>query len=111
MDIEKKKIIHIFYYPRLFQVRTCVPCVQVFRIRGRDFPDLKLGIRDFKENSARDSGLKVCLGGAMPKITVGITGLREILGRDYTIEELCWEPSLHEQLKIKYNILHWNRSQ
>lgn len=34
------------------------------------------------------------------------TGLREILGRDYRIEELCWEPSLHEQLKINYNILH-----
>ena len=34
----------------------------------------------------------------MPKITIRITGLRQILGRDYTIEELCWEPSLHEQL-------------
>ena len=34
----------------------------------------------------------------MPKITIGITGLRQILGRDYTIEELYWEPSLHEQL-------------
>ena len=72
-----------------------------FGKRGRDFPDFKLSIRDFKENSARVSGLKVCTGGAMPKITIGITGLREILGR----EELCWELSLHEQLKI--NIIHY----
>ena len=89
--VQKKRIIHFFYYPRLFEVRTCVPCVQVFRIRGRDFPDLKLGIRDFKENSARDSGLKVCSGGAMPKIIigiirdcakfwVGITGLKNSVG-------------------------------
>ena len=40
------------------------------------------------------------------KIIIEITGLREILGRDYRTEELCWEPSVHEQLKIKYNILH-----
>ena len=26
----------------------------------------------------------------MPKITLGITGLREILGRDYGIEEPYW---------------------
>ena len=51
------------------------------------------------------------LRGRDEKIIIGITGLREILGRDYRIEEFCWEPSLHEQLKIKYNILHWNRSQ
>ena len=51
------------------------------------------------------------LRGRDEKIIIGTTGLREILGRDYRIEELCWEPSLHEQLKIKYNILHWNRSQ
>ena len=51
------------------------------------------------------------LRGRDEKIIIGIPGLREILGRDYRIEELCWEPSLHEQLKIKYNILHWNRSQ
>ena len=29
----------------------------------------------------------------MPKITLGITGLHEILGRDYGIEEPYWGPS------------------
>ena len=47
-----------------------------FRIR--DFPCLKLGIRDFKEKSGPESGLKVCTGSGMPKITPGITGLHEI---------------------------------
>ena len=31
--------------------------------------------------------------GGMPKITLGITGLLEILGRDYGIEEPYWGPS------------------
>ena len=53
----------------------------------RDFPYLKLGIRDLKAKSGRDSGLKVYARGGMPKITLGITGLHEILGRDYGIEE------------------------
>ena len=43
----------------------------------RDFPYLRLGIRDFKAKSGRDSGLKVCAGGGMPKLTFGITGLPE----------------------------------
>ena len=33
----------------------------------RDFPYLKLGIRDFAAKSGRDSGLKVCAGSEMPK--------------------------------------------
>ena len=36
--------------------------------------------------------MKVCAGGGMPKITLGITGLLEILGRDYGIEKPYWEP-------------------
>ena len=59
----------------------------------RDIPILKLGIRDCKAKSGRDSGLKVCAGGGMPKIALGITGLLEILGRDYGIEEPYWGPS------------------
>ena len=59
----------------------------------RDFPTLKLGIRDITGKSGRDSGLKVCAGGGMPKITLGITGLLEILGRDYGIENPYWGPS------------------
>ena len=59
----------------------------------QDFPYLRLGIRDFKAKSGRDSGLKVCAGGGMPKVTLGITGLPEILGRDYGIEKPYWVPS------------------
>ena len=47
---------------------------------------LKLGIWGFKAKSGRDSGLKVCTGGRMPKIFLGITGMHEYLGRDYGIE-------------------------
>ena len=36
------------------------PGYRFFRIR--DFPYLKLGTRDLKAKSGRDSGLKVCLG-------------------------------------------------
>ena len=59
----------------------------------RDFHYLKLGIRDLKEKSGRVSRLKVCTGGGMPKITLGITGLHEIWGRDYMIEEPYWGTS------------------
>ena len=45
----------------------------------RDFPYLKLGIRDCTAKPGRGSGLKVCARGGMPKITLGITGLLEIL--------------------------------
>ena len=59
----------------------------------RDFLYLRLGIRDFKAKSGRDSGLKVCSGGGMPKITLGVTGLPEISGRDYGIEKSYWGPA------------------
>ena len=36
----------------------------------RDFPYLKLGIRDLKAKSGRDSALKVRAGGGIPKITL-----------------------------------------
>ena len=55
------------------------------------------GIRDFKAKSGRDSGLKVCAGGEIPKIILGITGLRELLGRDFGIKERHWGPSEHAQ--------------
>ena len=38
----------------------------------RDYPYLKLGIRDFKAKSRRDPGLKVCAGGGTPKMTLSI---------------------------------------
>ena len=58
----------------------------------RDFPYLKLGIRDLKAKSGRDSALKVRAGGGMPKITLGVIGLRGISGWDYRIEEPYWDP-------------------
>ena len=66
----------------------------------RDFPYLRLGIRDFQAKSGRDSGLKVCAGGGMPKVTLGITGLPEILGRDYGIEKPYWGPSNIDKRKM-----------
>ena len=60
----------------------------------RDFPYLRLGIRDFKAISGRDSELKVCTGSGVPKITLRITGLPEILGRDYRIEKPYWAPAI-----------------
>ena len=60
---------------------------------SRDFLYLKLGIRDLKAESGRVSGLKVYLGGGMPNITLGITGLHEVLGRDYGTDEPYREPS------------------
>ena len=65
----------------------------------RDFPYLRLGIRDFKARSGRDRGLKVCAGGGMPKVTLGITGLPEILGRDYGIEKPYWGPSIPDSYR------------
>ena len=55
---------------------------------------MKLGIRDLKAKSGGVSGLKVCPGGGIPKITLEITGLHETLGRGYGIEEPYWGPSL-----------------
>ena len=37
----------------------------------------------------------------MPKIALGITGLLEILGRDYGIEEPYWGPSWAAIAEIK----------
>ena len=68
----------------------------------RDFPYfyLRLGIRDFKAKSGRDSGLKACAGGGMPKVTLGITGLPEIWGRDRKtlLGTLDYEPSFDKRI-------------
>ena len=52
----------------------------------RNFPCLKLGIRDFGAKSGRDWQLKVYVGGEMPIVTLGITGFHESLGLAYGIE-------------------------
>ena len=61
----------------------------------RNFPYLKLGIRDFKSKIGQDSGLKVCARVRMPERTLGITRLHEILGRKYGIEEPYSGPSIY----------------
>ena len=70
----------------------------------RDFPYLRLGIRDFKGKSGRDLGLKVCAGGGMPKVTLGITGLPENLGRDYGTEKPYWVPSFYIGRKTYWSL-------
>ena len=69
--------------------------------RDPGFPYLKLGIRDLKAKSGRVSGLK-CVGGGMPKITLGIIFWIFILGRDYgIIEESYWDPQYWLGRKLK----------
>ena len=58
------------------------------------------GIRDLRAKSRRDSGLKVCGRVRMPEITLGITGLHEILSRDYGIEGPYWGPSVIANTQI-----------
>ena len=60
----------------------------------RDFPYLRVGIQDFKAKSERGCGLKVCAGGGVSEIILGITGLPEILGRGYGIEKPYWGPAM-----------------
>ena len=88
--------LHLFYIPvsGQLQLGICVPRRVPNRFFGIwDFRYLKLGIRDLKAKSGRDSGLKLCAGGGMPKITLGITGSNEIAVRDYGIEEPYRGPS------------------
>ena len=64
----------------------------------------KLGIRDFKEKSGRDSGfnqsVKVYARSGMPKKILRITGLHEVLGRDYGIDEVSNNMKTIEVLSI-----------
>ena len=41
-------------------------------------------------------------GGRMPNITLGITGLQGIFGRDYGIEEPYWGPSKHKTINLMW---------
>ena len=72
----------------------------------RDFPYLKFGIRDLRAKSRRDSGLKLSGQVRMPEMTLGITGLHEILSRDYGIEGPYWGPSLEADKLGKQNNIH-----
>jgi len=63
--------------------------------RYTEFPLFEDRDSFFKAKSGRGSGLNVRAGGRMPNITLGITGLQGISGRDYGIEEPYWGPSEH----------------
>ena len=70
---------------------------------------MKLGIRDLRAKSRRDSGLKLSGRVRMPEMTLGITGLHEILSRDYGIEgpyTSYWGPSLEADKLGKPNNIH-----
>ena len=74
----------------------------------RDFPHLKLGIWDFKAKPERDLGLKVFVGGGMPNITLGITGLHEVLGLRVSITDppsLAVSEKLHLISDLSYPML------
>ena len=40
----------------------------------------------------------------MPKITLGIAGLHEILSRDHRIKEPYWEPSEYIGLSLRFQV-------
>ena len=52
-------------------------------------------MRDFNEKWRQATGLSVCMECEMPKITIGIAGLRENLGRDVVIGEPVWGASIN----------------
>ena len=63
----------------LFRSRD--PGFFLFEARDSGFREKRVGIESMLERG-------------MPKITLGITGLHEILARDYGIEDPYWGPSL-----------------
>ena len=73
--------------PYFFYLKIGILDFPYLKLGIQDFPYLKLGNEDLKAKSGQVSGLKVCLGAGMPKITLGIAGVPKILGRDYGIEE------------------------
>ena len=64
--------------------------------------DRFFGIRDseFKSKIGTRFGIEIMFGRGMPKITLGITGLHKILGRDYGIEEPYWGPSYRYSIRL-----------
>ena len=52
-------------------------------------------MRDFNAKWRQATGLSVCMECEMPKITIGIAGLRENLGRDVVIGEPVWRASIN----------------
>ena len=83
-------------WPQRYHYVSSLRCSLFMRVPNRflairDFPYLKLGIRigesGLKSKIGQDSRLKVCARVRMPEMTLEITRLHEILGRNYGIEE------------------------
>ena len=70
---------------------------------------MKLGIRDLKAKSGRDSGLTVCAGGGLPKTTFGITGVKKPIGDPLRMDSL-FSPGLHYRSPVvsRFGKLHKN---
>ena len=66
---------------------------------------MKLEIRDFKAKSGRDSGLKVCAGGELPKITHGITGLKNPIGYTHLTDPERCSGTQEDELNAVYLLL------
>ena len=75
---------------------------------GRRVSNTFFGMQDFpsgsgfgilKRNRGEIRDWKVCAGGGKPKITLGITGLPEILGRDCGIENPIGDPPVGDGKK------------
>lgn len=64
-----------------------------------DSPYFKLESENFEATSGEDLGLRVCAGGGIPKIAIGITGLEKMLGHGYSIEEPFEDPHTPDRQK------------
>ena len=70
-----------FFNTMFVSENQCLQCCW----KTKNLRDSGFGIRDFhkkKGSEIQDSGLKECTGWGMPKIIIGITGLRVNLSRD-----------------------------
>ena len=63
------------------------PAFPLFEARDSGFSLFNARDSGFSLFETRDLRLYECAGGGMPKITLRITGVPEILGRDHGIEE------------------------
>ena len=68
----------------------------------RELPYLKAGIRNPTGKFEGNSGLKVCTGCGIPRITIGIGRLSEHLGRDDDVRT----PTVDQALGTKICVMH-----
>ena len=74
--------------------------------RDPGFPLFEARDSGFKSKIGTRFGIESVFGRGMPKITLGFTGLHEILGWDYWIEEPHWGPSCRHSICLRrYGVL------